>query len=92
MTLTRHCHSLPREVVESSSSEIFRRSLDTIQGNWLEVALLKLEVALLKVEVWARWPPEDLVNLSCFWNSVIIVISFLVLGCFFFFGGGGGSC
>jgi len=31
----KHWHRLPKEVVESPSSEIFRSHLDTVLGNWL---------------------------------------------------------
>jgi len=31
----KHWHRLPREVVESPSSEIFKGHLDAVLGNWL---------------------------------------------------------
>jgi len=39
--VAKHCHRLPREVVESSSLEIFKSHLDMILGNLFQVALLK---------------------------------------------------
>ena len=35
VSMTKHRHKLPREVVESPSLEIFKSHLDTVLGNWL---------------------------------------------------------
>ena len=35
LRVTEHWHTLPREVVESPSLEIFKSCLDTVLGNWL---------------------------------------------------------
>lgn len=35
VSVTKHWHRFPREVVEPPSLEIFKSCLDTILGNWL---------------------------------------------------------
>jgi len=41
MSMTKHWHRFPGGVVESPYLEIFRRCLDMVLGNWLQVALLE---------------------------------------------------
>lgn len=41
MEVTEHWHRLTRETMESPSSEIFKRQLDAVLGNWLQTDLLE---------------------------------------------------
>ena len=51
--VSKRWHRFPREVMESPSLEIFKSCLDTVLGNWLEVALVEQGA-------WTRSPPRSL--------------------------------
>jgi len=41
VTVTKHQHRVPREIVEFPSVKIFKSYLDMDPGNWLQMALLE---------------------------------------------------
>jgi len=54
MRVVKHCHRLPREVVDAPSQETFKVRLDGALST-----LIELKMSLLTAGGWARWPLKD---------------------------------